>query len=1125
MLALAWENRRPHYDFVVVGSGYGGAITAARLAAATANGKKLSVCILERGKEWPVGSFPADFDDIVASQRSSLNPLGLYELLNYEDIAVIKGSGLGGTSLINANVAIVPDEWVFRGLDWPANLNLQTLAPYYQRAKAVLAATAHPRAQQLGKVQAMNRRAVQIGATADALDIAVNFDIDGPNAHGVMQKPCIDCGDCVTGCNVSAKNTLAMNYLPMAKNAGAEIFTRAKVEWLEKRPEGGWRIHGKHVRSALDSRSFNMTADHIVLAAGAINSTEILLRSEMHGLKVSPQLGAGFSGNGDFFGIAYNGDHQTDVLGFGNQPNSPWAQYAPGPTIVSCIRYNSAAAPEHSISIQDLSFPDGYVGAARVGFTLLRGTDTDTGDEAAERARVLRDVLAGAPRRPDCALNHSMLYLCMGFDDAKGSIIFETPFFERDGRVRIHWDDAGRQLVFTRINEELRRHARAQGAAFVENPIWTVFNLRRLITAHPLGGCPVGDDPMQGAVDEYGRVFANDGSVHEGLFVADGALLPSALGVNPFLTISALAERIAEKKIDQLNGTPYPERARAVAVSDPDPLEVVQWSQAELDRFFERTESKPISWMVNAGTRSVDVDTRLIRNDEYWKGFFARGHILNEMSSVLFTGFRKQFFGAGDSFGGLTSDTDNRIRARNSLEEVVLKERKGDLAPGRYILLRYLDPPWRGFYDVFKVISENLLIGRVYLGDFPNGLRKFTFAMSRVYSFGQMTVADHRDLWQSGRVPTAEELHGVWQMDVISNANSLAGVASLGFQLQPDGRLEARYSLGGFMEGLVMPSFVTDHFRLDDFTPFHDEIRVVAPDLMVGRYVTEVAPGLAPLLPATSIGLLHTEGPASQRKFGMYYMLTRTAGGVLPTNPFLRPFLDARLPDGLGMTFDEEMVGWYLEGGGVPSSTDEPPGATNCGFKLRLTVRDLNEFIDGAAHEAQADGMLEFGAFDGFSPAFIRVDPRLSTFQYLTVDPDTREAQMRYNLYFRGLDGRLFRFFGRKFMQKNKPAGPDALGEVLEDYTTLFYSVSRQTDSGDWVELGGGVLRFRTFEDLPAVGNLAGFLRSFNVTGTSDPLLRIQGQMRFLAFTAQFVQREYDPLALPARTPATAGKD
>ena len=123
-----------------------------------------------------------------------------------------------------------------------------------------LAANPHPHALQLGKVQALDRRAQQLGMHAQALDIVVNFTVDGPNAFGVNQKPCIDCGNCVSGCNVGAKNTLYMNYLPMAAKAGATILTQTKVEWLEKLAAGGWRIHGKHVNDDGSGKSFTLDA-------------------------------------------------------------------------------------------------------------------------------------------------------------------------------------------------------------------------------------------------------------------------------------------------------------------------------------------------------------------------------------------------------------------------------------------------------------------------------------------------------------------------------------------------------------------------------------------------------------------------------------------------------------------------------------------------------------------------------------------------------------------------------------------------------------------------------------------------------------------------------------------------
>jgi cholesterol oxidase len=292
---------------VIVGSGYGGAVTAARLAAADLDPKP-SVCILERGREWPLGSFPDTFERVMAEQRSPVNPLGLYDNPHFRDISVLKACGLGGGSLINFNVAIAPDEDAFETGAWPRSIRRNTLEPYYGRALQMLDVSPHPQAASFPKFQALDRAARAIGAHAEPVPIAVNFGTRGSNEHGMKQEPCNGCGNCFAGCNYGGKNTLYMNYLPMARNAGAEIYTQINVEWVEKLASGGWRIHGR-AREGRREKKFSLDARNVVLAAGSLNSTEILLRSEMHGLKVSHRLGSGFSGNGDFFAFAYNFDH------------------------------------------------------------------------------------------------------------------------------------------------------------------------------------------------------------------------------------------------------------------------------------------------------------------------------------------------------------------------------------------------------------------------------------------------------------------------------------------------------------------------------------------------------------------------------------------------------------------------------------------------------------------------------------------------------------------------------------------------------------------------------------------------------------------------------------------------
>ena len=1108
MLSTPWNQRAKRYDFVIVGSGYGGAITAARLATANLSPKP-SICILERGKEWEPGTFPESTADVLGATRSDANPLGLYELLNHPDMSVIKGSGLGGTSLINANVAIRPDREVFEQFNWPASLTYDALSPFYDRAGAVLAPSQHPRAAQLGKVKALQVRADELGIPVEALHIAVNFTIDGPNAQGVQQKPCIDCGNCVTGCNVRAKNTVYMNYLPMAAKAGAAILTQTKVEWIEKLSGGGWRLHGKHVAGFANSEDFMLDATEVVLSAGSLNTTEILLRSEMHGLSVAPALGTKFNGNGDFFGLAYNTDHETDVLGYlptehpgaGDSPS-------PGPNIVGLLRYTNGIPEVDRIAIEDFSFPRAYVDAAKATFGLIRGVDTVTGNEDAQRDRISRDLNpAGQRHDPNGAMNHSMLYLVMGQDNARGTILFEAPWTEPDGRIRISWDQAGQQQIFTRMNEEIRRHARALRGSFISNPTWSTFNLRHLITAHPLGGCPMGDDHLQGAVDPFGRVFAGDGSVHTGLSVADGSVIPSALGVNPFLTISAISEHFAARRIEALQGNPYPDPPRAVSMAGLSALDAIDYNEGQLEMIFRRTPSLPIAQLVNAGgTPQIDLASGVIRNDRYWKGFFPKGHVLNAMSSAIFTGFKKEFHVQNGTYTGITSDTDGRIRARNSLQEIEVKHGdEGTLEPGKYILLKYLDPPWQGFYDIFKIVNHDLLIGRVYLGEYPNGSRVFTFPMSRAYGLDHMTADDHAALFASGSVPTGAQLDGAWRMDAISNANAAAGIAYLGFSNKPDGRLEARYQLMGLMEGMVLPQFLADHFQLNDFTPFHDEIRRVTGDLMVGKYVTALPSQIATLLGAQNLGLFHSQPDG---KFGMYYVLRRAAAG-LPGITILSPFLNVQLPDGVGMTFDEEMDGSYH-----PVDATNPDLQVTCKFSGRMVIDDVNEFVDGYEHEAAIQGTVSFGDFLGKGPAVFTIDNSTSRFHYLRVNPTTAEAEMIYHIEFLAADGQRYTLDGTKYMQKdsNDPM------EVLADYTTLFIRLHR----GD-TDLGKGVLRFRTFENLAAVGSLAQFLLSFQITGTPDPLIQFQARMRFLAFTAQFVQREYDPLGWPGATRAGAG--
>jgi len=569
-LARNWNRRRSDgYDVVVIGSGYGGAITAARLATAQWLRTKPSICVLERGKEWLPGQFPDQLGSAAHEVRSPINPLGLYDFQFGTDIGVLRGCGLGGTSLINANVAIQPDNEVFDELQWPQAVrdarNSGLLQQYFARVKKTLDAGPHPNATQLSKAKAIQQGVRGVaGADFAPVDIAVNFQFEQTNnTWSVPQRRCINCGDCVTGCNVGAKNTLDVNYLAIAKHGGADLFTQIEVQHVQRDTGGGFLVHYRR-RESSSSQPEEGTLQAkqlVVLAAGALGSTEILLRSREQGLSLADTLGSRLSGNGDFFGVAYNSDLRADVLGWGAYPDSDRAQRLqpqpgptpfPGPTIVSRVKYNTNRPLGERITVEDTSIPLLYVDTARSVFSWVLGRDTDRGDFLEELSRRGRDVGAFDPRLEGGALNHTLLYLVMGRDDAAGRIDLHPV----TNAARIRWPGVGGQGVFERANQLILDHATALGATFVENPLWRFTLFQTLLTVHPLGGCPMGEDATTGLVNDLGQIFDRSGNLHEGLYVADGSIIPTALNVNPFLTISALAERIADNLVTKLGGTP-----------------------------------------------------------------------------------------------------------------------------------------------------------------------------------------------------------------------------------------------------------------------------------------------------------------------------------------------------------------------------------------------------------------------------------------------------------------------------------------------------------------------------------------------------------------------------------------
>jgi cholesterol oxidase len=590
-------------DVLVIGSGYGGSFAAAELAR-----EGRSVWVLERGREYARGEFPETLGELPGhvqlTRGTDRAPRGrrdaLFDLRIDEDVAVLTGCGLGGGSLVNAGVVIAPRPEVFDDPRWPAAIRTDRgagLAAAFGHVRTVLgAAPLEPeKAAQFGKYRALRRLAGAIpGARVSPAPIAVSR-LDGKNAVGVMQQACIDCGNCVTGCNHDAKNTLAMNAIPLAIARGAQFWTGARaIDVLPAGEDGApvtgsgaprrWRVRVARVATLGAHREqevFEIHADTVVIAAGSLGSTELLLRSREAGLALSERLGSAFSGNGDqmAFGVG-QGESVGAVARPVGEKHERWARV--GPTIVGVVDRADGPLSGRSGGLP----PDALVQEAAMPAALrpLLGTLMSTASFAHGAAHdaphaFARRMGGGDPiAAPESLVDHCQVLLAMGADAAEGHLRLEPPVDGQaalgERRLRISADYARRDPKIAAIDAALAAASRPaqdghdgpdgfDGGWYVPNPLWKPMPEGgerafgeldgRSVTVHPLGGCPMGEDRHTGVTDADGAVFdasADDPrAVHAGLHVLDGAILPTSLGVNPMLTIAALAVR-ASVRID-----------------------------------------------------------------------------------------------------------------------------------------------------------------------------------------------------------------------------------------------------------------------------------------------------------------------------------------------------------------------------------------------------------------------------------------------------------------------------------------------------------------------------------------------------------------------------------------------
>ena len=545
------------FDAIVVGSGFGASVAACRLAQA---GRE--VLVLERGRSFPPGSFPRSPRLLAQNLWDPGNGLyGMFDVWSFRGIEALVSSGLGGGSLIYANVLIRKDPaWFVDDIPgqperpWP--VTYRDLEPHYEAAEAMLGAQRYPfdvpPYSSTAKTEAMRYAASQLDLDWQLPNLAITFANPGrppvpsepitedrPNLHGLPRHTCRLCGECDIGCNDGAKNTLDYNYLSRAVDTGAVIRTLSQVRDIQP-AEGGFLL--TYIRRDPEAaprgagERHTVFADRLIVGAGTFGSTHLLLRNHSAFPHLSPALGTRFSGNGDLLTFLLHSQRQVEGTAVPRPLNPEF-----GPVITSAIRMPDTLDGKGDVGrgfyVEDGGNPqflDWVTQSAGAPLVLARLAEFlarrvwahATGNPRSNISTNISRLIGGG------VTSATMLpVLCMGRDIPDGNMTL------RGGDLELDWTTSSSASFFDRVERTLDNIADSLGATLANTPLWL---FKRVITVHPLGGVPMGADHENGVVDEWGEVFG-----YPGLHVVDGSVMPGPVGPNPSLTIAAFAERAA----------------------------------------------------------------------------------------------------------------------------------------------------------------------------------------------------------------------------------------------------------------------------------------------------------------------------------------------------------------------------------------------------------------------------------------------------------------------------------------------------------------------------------------------------------------------------------------------------
>ena len=536
------------YDVLVVGSGFGGSVTALRLTE-----KGYRVGVLEAGARFEDDDLPeTSFEVSKYLFRPEVGCYGIQRIDALKDCLIVSGAGVGGGSLVYANTLYEPLPAFYADPQWSHITDWRAeLAPYYDQAKRMLGVVENPLRTPADDIMEKVATEMGVGETFHPTPVGVFFGgpgagmgqtVDDPffGGAGPERRTCIACGSCMTGCRHNAKNTLVKNYLYLAEQNGAKVMPLTTVTRVRPRDGGGYDVHVRYTKAKVNRPSVRrvLTAEQVVFSASALGTQRLLhkMKDEGHLPRLSDRLGELARTNSESIGGVVAPDLSVD--------------YSQGIAITSSFH------PDPSTHIEPVRY-----GPGSNLMSLLQSVLTDgDGDEPRWRTW-LREIWRQRKQVPhlyDMKHWSERTIIALVMQSVDNSITTYTKPIpgtrkryvtskQGHGEPNPTWIPAG--------NEAIRIMARITGG-FPGSAVGDAFN--KPLTAHFLGGCAIGDSRETGVIDPYQRVYG-----HPGLHIADGSAISANLGVNPSLTITAQAERAMSFWPNKGEADPRPELGSA----------------------------------------------------------------------------------------------------------------------------------------------------------------------------------------------------------------------------------------------------------------------------------------------------------------------------------------------------------------------------------------------------------------------------------------------------------------------------------------------------------------------------------------------------------------------------------